>query len=356
MRAPSSCPDGCILSSIEHMFDSPARVHDEATRDAVIAGLRRSLENAHPGLSLGWGGAAEATPGSAVAGSTRGILPPRSDIPPDRLFDEPLTGAVRDRNGVEHGRSGAARQLGGASDQPIGGRVSRTVGSSILPVGGPLGALLPDGGLPRGGVVGIRSGAVGGGGSSLLLSMVAAIQAGDGSGIGAGGACWAALVGVPELGLLSAAELGVQLDRLAVVPDPGDDALQVISVLADGVEVIVTGAPRAAVPPARVRVLRGRLRTNGAVLLVAGDWPGADLVLTAQASRWSGLGNGHGRLIDRDLAVTVEGRRLGRARSGVLRLSGRRDGTVAMLPGRPFAVGAPGQQQEGVAQGTALPA
>jgi hypothetical protein len=188
-----------------------------------------------------------------------------------------------------------------------------------------------------------------------LLSLVAAIQGGDGAGV-AGGARWAALVGVPELGLLSAAELGVSLDRLAVVPDPGDDALQVISVLADGVEVIVAGSPRAAVPPARVRVLRGRLRTSGAVLLVAGDWPGADLVITAQASRWSGLGNGHGRLIDRDLAVTVEGRRLGRARSGVLRLSGRRDGTVAMLPGRPFTVGAPGQQEQVAAQGTALPA
>lgn len=347
MRAPSSCPDGCVLSSIEHMFDSRAEVRAAVTpgltRDEVIAGLRRSLETAHPGVSLGWGAAGAAVHRARTA--TDDILPQRTDTP---------TWDARRPGGAELGLVTAELGRVGAEPGRTVGRAS-WVGSTILPVSGPLGALLPDGGVPRGGVVGIRSGGVGGGGSSLLLSLVAAIQGGDGA-VVAGGARWAALVGVPELGLLAAAELGVSLDRLAVVPDPGDDALQVISVLADGVEVIVAGAPRAAVPPARVRVLRGRLRTSGAVLLVAGDWPGADLVITAQASRWSGLGNGHGRLIDRDLAITVEGRRFGRARSGVLRLSGRRDGTVAMLPGRPFTVGGPGQQAEIVAQGAALPA
>jgi len=62
------------------------------------------------------------------------------------------------------------------------------------------------------------------------------------------------------------------------------------------------------------------------VLLVMGPWPGADLVLTAHWTGLHGLGRGHGRLRDRELAVEVSGRgaAAGRgARAALLLRAGR---------------------------------
>lgn len=172
----------------------------------------------------------------------------------------------------------------------------------VLAAPPPLAAVLPYGGVPRGSVVSVGSSAPGGGGAtSLLLALLAASPG-----------AWAAVVGMPDLGVLAAAEMGVDLTRLGIIPEPGPELLQVLSVLADGVDVIAT-APPTGLPPARQRVLTGRLRQSGAVLLVAGRWPGADLVLTVQEVRWSGMGQGFGRLRDRELDVLVAGRRAGAA-------------------------------------------
>lgn len=168
----------------------------------------------------------------------------------------------------------------------------------VLPVAAPLAAALPRGGLARGSVVSM----LGQGATSLLFALLA----------GPGGVAghWAALVGMPGLGLRAAAELGVDLDRVVLIPDPGSDVLQVVSILIDGVDLIAVSLPSSVRPaPARQRVIGGRLRQRGAVLLVAGPWPGADLVLTARWVGWHGLGRGHGRLRDRELAVRVGGRR-----------------------------------------------
>ena len=159
------------------------------------------------------------------------------------------------------------------------------------------------------------------GATSLLLSLLSAPQG-----------AWTAVVGIPGLGLAAAAEMGVDLDRLVVIPDPGADALQVLSVLADGMDMIVT-APLARLAPARLRVFSGRLRQRGAVLLVAGRWPGAELVLTVREVRWAGLGDGHGRLRDRDLDIEVSGRRLGGTRSTTLELRASRTAVAVVAVG-----------------------
>lgn len=211
--------------------------------------------------------------------------------------------------------------------------------SEVLPISGPLADLLPRGGLPRGRVISVVADGIdnggrdnrgsddsqidarlgSGGASSLLLSLLAGPER-----------RWSALVGLPGIGLLAAAELGVDLERLVVVPDAGPDVLHVLSVLADGVDLIAAGAPRGPmVTPSRLRVLSGRLRQHGAVLLIAGQWPGADLVLTARHTGWVGIDRGHGRLRDRELTVSVGGRRAGgHRRQGTILLAGRRDGTV----------------------------
>jgi len=127
---------------------------------------------------------------------------------------------------------------------------------------------------------------------------------------------------MPDLGLLAAAEHGVDLDRIVVVPHPGPDILQVLSVLVDGVDIVVVAPPaKMRIPPSRLRVLTGRLRQSGALLLVAGSWPTADLVLDSRITGWSGIGRGHGRLRDRELTVEVRGRgAAGRRRTAVLQL------------------------------------
>jgi hypothetical protein len=181
-----------------------------------------------------------------------------------------------------------------------------TESGAVLPVAEPLAAVLPRGGLARGSVVSV----LGQGATSLLFTLLSGPTA-----------PWSALVGMPGVGLQAAAEFGIDLDRVALIPQPGPDVLQVLSILVDGVDMIAVALPAAARPsPSRQRVLTGRLRQRGSVLLVMGPWPGADLVLTARWVGWSGLGSGHGRLRDRELAVDVAGRGAAAGRQAALLL------------------------------------
>nr|WP_228771742.1 hypothetical protein [Actinokineospora iranica] len=152
-------------------------------------------------------------------------------------------------------------------------------------------ALFPWGGLRRGGTVAVR------GSSALLLALLAESSA-RGS--------WSAVVGLPDLGVLAAAELGVAVDRLALVPRPGVDAASVVAALLDGFDVVAVATPR--IGAAHARRLSARARSRGAVLIPFGSWPGADLELTCVRGRWSGLGAGHGSLAARQVDVQARGR------------------------------------------------
>ncbi len=152
--------------------------------------------------------------------------------------------------------------------------------------------LLPDG-LRRGSTTAVL------GSTSLVLAMIAA-------------ACtareaWAAVVGQPSLGLLAAAQTGVALGRLAVVPPPGVDAPTVIAALLDGIDVVVVG-PGAHLSDADRRRLMARARDRGSVLLSTAPWSGAGTVLTVEGGRWTGVGDGDGRLRAHELHLTRTGR------------------------------------------------
>jgi hypothetical protein len=174
----------------------------------------------------------------------------------------------------------------------LGERLEVPGGRPPFPVVEPLMALLPGGGLRRGSVVAVH------GSTALLLALLAAATA-QGT--------WAAVVGVVDLGALAAAEVGVAVHRLALVPRPGPALAPVAATLLDGVGLVaLAGADR--IPPGVRRSLAARARQRGSVLLPLGQWPGADVELDCRTKAWYGAEAGHGRLRSREVVVRAVGR------------------------------------------------
>ncbi|MFC9326122.1 hypothetical protein [Kitasatospora sp. NPDC057015] len=163
----------------------------------------------------------------------------------------------------------------------------------LLPVLPALEGLLPDRGLRPGAVVSVT-----GGSTALLLAFAAAASS---SGV------WCAALGFEGLGLLGAAELGVDLSRLVVVEAPGRQWPEVTSALVDGVGVLLL-RPSGPVSGQVAERLATVARRSGCALVVAGAWPGARVRLVVQARTWAGLGQGRGRLRARRLVVAAGGR------------------------------------------------
>jgi hypothetical protein len=231
--------------------------------------------------------------------------------------------ALRRRLAAVPARGATVREAGfpGAGSGDADGSVSPGAARAVpvLPVPPELAAVLPRGGLVRGTVVSVA------GASSLLLGLLAAVTAEGG---------WAGVVGRPGLGLLAAVEMGVELRRLALVPEPGAEAVDAAAVLLDGLDLVVLDLAGASVSPSRARGLVSRARHRGSVLVVTGgSWPGAELVLRAEVGPSAGLGSGHGRLRSRELLVTVHGRGeavRGRHRRVLLRCAGSGSGGAAV--------------------------
>jgi hypothetical protein len=175
-----------------------------------------------------------------------------------------------------------------------------------LPIPQLLAELLPDA-LPRG-TVAVLSGA-----RSLPLSMVAAVTAAGGN---------AAIVGQPDIGLLAAVEMGADLSRLAVIPDPGADPVEVAAVLMDGMDLVVLALGGRSVPQTRARAVVARAHHKGCTLLITdGDWQGASIRLEARVCGYEITANtpGFGRISKvrlRISGVRARGRAIGRVRTG----------------------------------------
>jgi hypothetical protein len=152
--------------------------------------------------------------------------------------------------------------------------------------------LLPRGALARGSVLAVQE-------FGLLCLALAA-------GASAAGA-WCGIAGVPEAGLLAAVGAGLDAERTLLVPDPGTAWPQVVASLLEGCELVLLRPPAAAPVQVRRR-LEAVLRRAGGVLLVAGDWPGAQVRLRVITQRWTGLGDGHGRVRACCAEVTADGR------------------------------------------------
>ena len=221
----------------------------------------------------------------------------------------------RQENRVEQLES-LRRQMAGVSEKMSGKAVTRPddllpESASQLTIPQWLAESLPVQ-LPRG-TVAVLSGA-----RSLLLGMVAAVTAAGGN---------VAIVGQPDIGLLAAAERGADLSRLAVIPDPGTDPVEVAAVLIDGMDLVVLGLGGRRVPQTRARAVVARARLKGCTLLVTdGDWQGAPTRLAARVCGYEITAGsrgtpvcGFGRISGVRLQVSgvCAGRRvIGRARSG----------------------------------------
>lgn len=162
---------------------------------------------------------------------------------------------------------------------------------ALPPALSPLSALLPHGGLRAGGTTVVS------GSTSVMLQVAAGAM---------GASSWCAVVGYPHLGFAAAAEAGMALERLIVVPCPGPDAARVLAAVMDGVDVVLAGRAPALSQRDR-RLLSARARSRGTVLLSAGQWPGAELVIHAWPEHRSGLGDGEGLLRGARWRVRVTG-------------------------------------------------
>ena len=229
----------------------------------------------------------------------------------------------------------------------------------FLPVLPELAGLFPGGGLPRGGTVLLgpmtapdtflssahgRSGPTSAAASRApgLTSLLLLLLAGTSS-----RGYWCAVAGLPELGFAAAAELGVNLDRLVLVPRRGSEGRrQSVATLLETVDLVCL-APDTPVRPADARRLAARAREHCSTLVVLdaastptgvargflsggparpgrvlARWPGpSDLRCAVRESSWSGLERGHGLLSFRQLEAEVGGRgAASRPRRDLLRL------------------------------------
>lgn len=183
---------------------------------------------------------------------------------------------------------------------------STQLDTRALPTHPAIARLLPSGALREGATYSVDR-------SLTLLMLLLAAPSAAGT--------WCGVVGVPEFGLEAAAGFGIDLERLVLVPHPGDQWLAATAAFADALGVIVTRPPRQA-SEASVARLAARLRKRGATMLVLGNWPQSEAMLSITESVWTGIGDGHGHLQAREATVTVMSRVSGRPHSARIRLSG----------------------------------
>lgn len=156
----------------------------------------------------------------------------------------------------------------------------------------PLATLLPEGRLPRGAMTSVR-------GSNALLLAVLATDHKPGE--------WSAIVGAPTLGMLAAAQAGLELERLVLIPDPGPAAADVLAALVDGFDQVVIGPDARLAPSDRRRIL-ARARDRDVALIDPQNPESATLTLDVDHRTWTGTDDGAGYLKTQTLHLERSGR------------------------------------------------
>jgi len=179
-----------------------------------------------------------------------------------------------------------------ALQQRIRSMETAGISERIFPVSEPLQNLFPEGGLRKGVTYQCDVSA------SLKAALISQATS---QGV------WCALVGVPDMGLAAAQDMGVALERLVLVPHPGEQWLAVLGALSDVVGIIVLGPVS---PPSQrlIATVAGRLRERASTLLVSSPWPHTEGILSVTSHRWEGLGQGHGMLTRHRVSVAFSSR------------------------------------------------
>ena len=128
------------------------------------------------------------------------------------------------------------------------------------------------------------------------------------------------------------------LERLVLVPDPGEHWLAVTAQLTEVLPIVLVRPPTRGASPAETARLASRLRQRDATLLVAGPWSGAEAVLETTGGSWTGIGAGWGYLAGRELDVAVTAREV-RSRHRLRIETGFRLPAGAPVPGPRLVAG-----------------
>ena len=177
-----------------------------------------------------------------------------------------------------------------------------------LPVEEALSPLLPGGSIRRSTII-----AVHGHGSVTLAVALAAEASRQGS--------WVAAVGMADLGVVALAERGIDLRRWALVDLPvttrgGSLATDVLGAVVGGFDLVLLGSA-IRLGNTSARRLLGRMREHGTSLICAlGNAVSGNIAtglqpevsMTIEQTLWTGIDDGHGRLLARQAEVTAGGR------------------------------------------------
>jgi len=194
----------------------------------------------------------------------------------------------------------------------------------LLDVPKPLLPLFPFGGLPKGFIVGFE----GAGSWSVAMSMAATVMGDHG---------WMGIVGIEEFGLVAAAELGVDLNRVLVVESPASSRLApAMGALLEAVDVLIV-KPRRLIGAEPARRIKAKATEKGRLVFHldgARQWPTTpDIVVRSISQRWEGLDDGHGHLRHRHLDLVAHGRRsAARGRSTSIIVPGPHGGLATSPP------------------------
>lgn len=228
-----------------------------------------------------------------------------------RRSDDPATGSpVRDRSAIPTHLITTAASL---------------AHERTLPVDETLQSVLPAGALRRGSNIAVH----GTGATSFALGLVGeAVRSGS----------FLAVVADQSFSLGACIDFDIPLRRVVQVnlakgsQGGSKQRSQVIAALVDGFDVVVV-ADRQPTRAREARQLISRTRERGAVLLRVGGPPwaeAADLRFDVGEPRWHGLGEGHGHLQSRQVAVKVAGRRIGAGRTHQLLIPAAKGGIAAV--------------------------
>ncbi|HEY3510343.1 hypothetical protein [Kribbella sp. NPDC051137] len=246
------------------------------------------------------------------AAAGQASVPILEDSPPDRhppagpvrlatvasfdpdLVHQPEPGTGERLAAVDGGRTSSPARVQRGTDTARVQQALDTAGvERELPTHPAVRELLAGAGLRGGSAYSVR------GSAALVMALMAGPSA-DGA--------WCGVVGVPSFGAEAARGLGVDLERLVLVPDPGREWLSVVAALVDALTVVVVRPP-GEVTSGEASRLAARLRTRGAMLIAYGSWPGSEARFEIETSTWTGLGEGEGLLTARRATVAVTGRR-----------------------------------------------